>query len=437
MADVVLFGSPPSVGHVRPLVPLARRLAERGIDVVWAMSGDANDPASPWAERLTELGVQFVDIDQHARFERVVTTNSLNLQGLRRRVLARANDVSAAATDAIRSAVGDRRVLAGVMDFFALWCFIAMKRLATPRIRVLVSAFPMIDLAGDDLETDEVYQAELSRLRAAGLETELFSGFLPLDATTKCFAATSRHLCPGALEAIQLLGVPRETLLATRAVPAEHESLIARLRTARAAGTPIVLLSMGTLVIKWGARIAPDLPAFVRRLYTTLAAAALRAGALVIASTNDASPESLGLDETALDPSARDRLVALPFVPQPLLFAHGLIDAMLMHGGANTFHETVLAGIPTLVCPISGDQGHVARAVVTTGVGISIESPTMPEIPGSRPLAVAAEMLPALLAPESPWRREAHRLAALIASEDGIAAQLAFVLDQAAATDPR
>jgi hypothetical protein len=36
---------------------------------------------------------------------------------------------------------------------------------------------------------------------------------------------------------------------------------------------------------------------------------------------------------------------------------------MLMHGGANTFHETVLAGIPVLVWPVFGDQESVAETV--------------------------------------------------------------------------
>ena len=47
---VVVFGSPMAVGHVRPLMPLAARLVARGFDVVWAVSGDPNEPASVWKE---------------------------------------------------------------------------------------------------------------------------------------------------------------------------------------------------------------------------------------------------------------------------------------------------------------------------------------------------------------------------------------------------
>lgn len=37
---------------MKPLMPLARRFVERGFTVVWAISGDANEPASTWREAL-------------------------------------------------------------------------------------------------------------------------------------------------------------------------------------------------------------------------------------------------------------------------------------------------------------------------------------------------------------------------------------------------
>ena len=437
MADVVVFGSPVSVGHVRPLMPLARRLVERGLGVIWVISGDANEPASVWERPLTELGVQFIDLDRIAMFERVVTDATHSAVGLRRRVIARANDVSAAATEALRAAAAGRRIVAGVLDYFALWSYVAMKHLCVPRISVLVSAFPTLDYAGiDDVADDPVYQRELATLRAsssgvASLEP-LLLGFMPVDPAVQMFAATSSHLCKDAYPEIHLLGVPRETLPASSdtAVPAEHEALIGRLRAVRSEGARVVLLSMGSVVLRFGARIDPAFPARVRQLYTTLAAAALRSGAIVIASTTGSSADALGLDEVALGPAARDRVIALPFVPQPLLFAHGLVDAMLMHGGANTFHETVLAGIPTIVWPVMGDQGSVANAVVAAGVGASVETCSFPDLEGARSLEHIADVtLPAMLSPaDNPWKVAACRLSRLLASEDGVTASAAFVL---------
>ena len=96
---VVVFGSPVSVGHVRPLMPLARRLVERGFKVVWAISGDDNEPASVWRQPLAELGVHFVNVDDVQPFPRGATAEVMDggpLKALFRRIAGRANDVAAA-----------------------------------------------------------------------------------------------------------------------------------------------------------------------------------------------------------------------------------------------------------------------------------------------------------------------------------------------------
>jgi hypothetical protein len=69
-SEVVVFGSPMAVGHVRPLMPLAARLVGRGFDVIWAISGDPNEPASVWKEPLAKMGVTFIDVDAVAPFAR-------------------------------------------------------------------------------------------------------------------------------------------------------------------------------------------------------------------------------------------------------------------------------------------------------------------------------------------------------------------------------
>src|SRR5258708_33147287 len=91
---VVVFGSPVSVGHTRPLMPLAKRLTERGSTVIWAISGDGNEPASRWAQPLTELGVRFVDLDATAPFRREGDFSPMEVF---HRILGRANDIAAGA----------------------------------------------------------------------------------------------------------------------------------------------------------------------------------------------------------------------------------------------------------------------------------------------------------------------------------------------------
>ncbi len=147
MAGAYVFGSPVSVGHVRPLIPIARRLVERGFTVVWAISGDANEPASAFREQLTAIGVRFVDLDVATPFPRGASAE-INANGpmasLFRRIHARAADVGPGAAEATRAAVDGEPIVGGVYDYFALWVYIAMRRLGIVRIDVVVSAFPTI-----------------------------------------------------------------------------------------------------------------------------------------------------------------------------------------------------------------------------------------------------------------------------------------------------
>jgi UDP:flavonoid glycosyltransferase YjiC (YdhE family) len=198
--------------------------------------------------------------------------------------------------------------------------------------------------------------------------------------------------------------------------------LVQQLQSARERGSRVLLLSLGTVVTRMFARMGPAHLAFLKRLYTTLAASALRCGAVVIASTCDSSAAELGIDEAALGSAARERVFAMPFVPQPFLFAHGLVDVMLAHGGANTFHETVLAGIPLLISPGFGDQPSVAQAAVKLGIGVCVEAIMYPGLEGAVSLErVAAEILPAMLAPgDSTWKVAATRLAALMKQESAL-----------------
>ncbi len=420
-------------------MPLAKRLVQRGYTVVWAISGDANEPASVWREPLTALGVRFVDVDQHAPFPRGASPEVMSagmLVALYRRIVARAIDVSAGAADAIRAAVDGAPIVAGVYDYFAVWAYVAMRRLGIANLDVVVSAFPSIlDRMPPLYVDDPYYQRELSGLRAAGFGSfdELpRAGLLPRDPGLRVLNFSSPRLCTDAPPYVHVLGVQTDALPHTddlSAAPAEHQALAHRLKAARDAGAPVLLLSMGTVVTRMFARMSPAHVAFLKRLYTTLAASALRAGAVVVASTCDSSAADFGVDEAALGPAARDRVIAMPFVPQPFLFAHGLVDAMLMHGGANTFHEAVVSGVPLLISPGFGDQESVALAAAKLGVGVAVESISIPALEGATPLdRVADGILPAMLAPGNPWKAAATSLAAHVKLENGLDAAEALLL---------
>jgi UDP:flavonoid glycosyltransferase YjiC (YdhE family) len=257
-------------------------------------------------------------------------------------------------------------------------------------------------------------------------------GVIPRDHALRVACFTSPHLCPEPPAGIRLLGVVREALPhvdEAASSPEEHQALARQLQSARDRGARVLLLSLGTVVTRMFAQKGATHVAFLKRLYTTLAASALRSGAVVVASTCDSSAADLGIDEAALGATARNRVFAMPFLPQPFLFARGLVDVMLTHGGANTFHEAVLSGIPLLVSPGFGDQASVAQVAAKLGIGVCVEAIMYPELEGAVPLErVAEEVLPAMLAPGiSRWKREAMCLAALINQENGLDAAEALL----------
>ncbi|MGE0867864.1 MAG: glycosyltransferase [Kofleriaceae bacterium] len=441
-SGAIVFGSPVSVGHVRPLMPLAKRLVQRGFTVVWAISGDDNEPASVWGRPLMDLGVRFVNVDDHAPFPRGHSDELQSggmIAALFRRIAGRAVDVAPAAAAAIRAAVADEPIIGGVYDYFALWAYVAMRRLEVDDIDIVISSFPSaLERMPTIYADDPIYQRELDKLRAAGVgafaEPPRF-GVLPQDPALRVLSFSSPRLCPDAPPYVRVLGVQRDALPHADDIddaPAADRALACRLQAARAAGSPVVLLSMGTVVTRMFTRIGASHVGFLKRLYSTLAASALRSGATVVASTCDSSPAELGVDEPTLGPLARERVIAMPFVPQPLLFAHGLIDVMLMHGGANTFHEAVVSGVPLLISPGFGDQESVALAAAKLGVGVAIETITYPTLEGAVAIErVAEDVLPAMLAPGvSRWKAAATSLAEQIKLENGLDDAEALVLSR-------
>ncbi len=436
---VIVFGSPVAVGHVRPLMPLAKRFVERGYKVIWAISGDDNEPASAWRTPISNLGVQFVDVDQTVKFKRGSTAEFSvpSMSGVFGRVLARANDVSEGAATAINTAAAGRPIVCGIYDYFAVWSYVAMRRLGIANIDVVVSAFPaMIDGMAAGYEDNPIYRRELAVLASGAFgsfNTPLRCGMIPQDPGVRVLNFSSPRLCPDVPPGVHVLGVQRDALPHREdmaSAPTEHQALARRLELARSGGARVVLLSMGTVVTRMFKRMGTTHSSFLKGLYTTVAASALRSGAVVVASTCDASASELGVDEATLGPAAHGRVFTMQFVPQPFLFAHGLIDVMLMHGGANTFHEAVVSAIPLLICPGFGDQEYVATAADRLGVGVAIESLTVPHLAGAVPLQRAAdELLPEMLAPGiSRWKSAATALAAHIKAENGLDAAETLVL---------
>jgi MGT family glycosyltransferase len=68
-----------------------------------------------------------------------------------------------------------------------------------------------------------------------------------------------------------------------------------------------------------------------------------------------------------------DRVVALPWVPQPDALRHA--TAVVHHGGAGTTLASLAAGLPQLILPQPGDGPGNAAAVRATGAGSLLLAP--------------------------------------------------------------
>ncbi|MER6648784.1 glycosyltransferase [Streptomyces anulatus] len=82
-----------------------------------------------------------------------------------------------------------------------------------------------------------------------------------------------------------------------------------------------------------------------------------------------------GQRSEALADLAGDRAVVAATVPQQSLLNH--VDAMVHHGGGNSFTECLRADVPALVLPFSSDQFAVARDAERLGAGTAADPNTL------------------------------------------------------------
>ncbi|MBM4392564.1 MAG: glycosyltransferase family 1 protein [Deltaproteobacteria bacterium] len=66
----------------------------------------------------------------------------------------------------------------------------------------------------------------------------------------------------------------------------------------------------------------------------------------------------------------RRRLRIETWVPQVAVLEHGVVEAMLYHGGANGVHEALSRGIPLVIVPFGFDQVGHGRMVAAEGAGL-------------------------------------------------------------------
>ncbi len=386
----IVVVSPPFASHAVPLATLAESLGARGADVFFACAeefahlaqGDGAGFIPLTVTRNANTGVAEATrqpLDEAARLgefldaTRVGAVPTLLTQARHRRA-----DMLADPEDVLRKLRAlDERLrpdwyVTDQLSFavtLALHCMGAPYATFCPGHPTYLPASPeaYFGVPYDWPRTLRPAKADADRLLAAAREndlafTSMFRAFARRHAPTvplpaRAFALASPHAVVHGYPDLPWL--PRPTggparLLAGHMVPPHSPPLDAvwslRLERLRRRTERIVLVAFGTFLSARDDVLRTVIEGVLEGL----------PGAGVIAAA--------GRRTQALADLAGDRAVVAATVPQQSLLNH--VDAMVHHGGGNSFTECLRAGVPALVLPFSSDQFAVARDVERLGAGI-------------------------------------------------------------------
>ncbi|MGC0406704.1 UDP:flavonoid glycosyltransferase YjiC (YdhE family) [Streptomyces sp. SAI-126] len=385
----VVVVSPPFLSHAQPLSVLAGALRERGAEVHFACApafehlarraGTGFVPLS--VTRNANTGVAEATRQDAREAERLREFLDATRQGAVAALLAQARHRRAdmladpeAVLEALRTT--DRRLRPDwyVVDQLSSPVTLALHCLGLP-YATFRPGHPSYVLSGPDAwfglphawpdavrpEPDAL--EELSAAVRANDEafTSLFAEFAREHAPSRpapdrAFALTSPHAVVHAYPELPWLPAPARgpVRLFTGHMAAPPAALDAqweaRLKGLRGAAARVVLVALGTFLS------ARD---DVLRTVVTGVLEGQRDAAVVVAA---------GERTGALADLVGDRAVVAPSVPQQALLEH--VDAMVHHGGGNSFTECLRAGVPALVLPFSSDQFSVAHDAQRSGAGV-------------------------------------------------------------------
>ncbi|GAB2909451.1 glycosyltransferase [Streptomyces heilongjiangensis] len=385
----VVVVSPPFLSHAQPLSVLAGALRDRGADVHFA--------CAPAFEHLARrAGADFVplSVTRNANTGVAEATRQDAGEAARLREFLDATREGAVATlltqarhrradmladpegvlEALRATERRLRPDWYVVDQLSYPVTLALHCLGVP-YATFCPGHPSYVLSGPDSWFGVPYAwpdavrpdpAGLAELYAAARDndevfTGLFAAFARAHAPARpapgrAFALSSAHAVVHAYPEFPWLPTPPRgpvRLFAGHmaAPPAALDAEWgARLKGLRAAGDRVVLVALGTFLS------ARD---DVLRTVVRGVLEGLRDVSVVVAAGERAG---------ALADLAGERAVVVRSVPQQALLEH--VDAMVHHGGGNSFTECLRAGVPALVLPFSSDQFSVAHDAERSGAGV-------------------------------------------------------------------
>ncbi|MFE1921142.1 glycosyltransferase [Streptomyces asoensis] len=395
------------MSHARPLSVLAGALRRRGADVYFACA-----PAFEHLAREAGVGFEPLSVTRNANTgvaeateqdareaarlaEFLDATREGAVPALLTQARHRRADMLAdpdGVLDSLRSA--DRRLRPDwyVVDQLSYPVTLALHCLGVP-YATFCPGHPSYVLSGPDAYFGVPYAwpdalrpdpERLRELRAAARRndeafTALFAAFArrhapSLPAPGRAFALSSPHAVVYAYPAFGWLPTPApgpvrlfagHMAAAPDPLDAQWE---AHLKMLRSRGERVVLVALGTFLSARDDVLRGVVTGLLDGMpdVSVVVAAGERAGALA--------------------DLAGERAVVAPSVPQRALLEQ--VDAMVHHGGSNSFTECLRAGVPAVVLPFSSDQFSVARDAERAGAGVVLDPNTLS--PGDVPTALRA-----------------------------------------------
>jgi MGT family glycosyltransferase len=417
----ILFASHPGSGHVRPGLPIARELVERGHEVVWYTS----DRFARIIERTGARHVGFtagLDYDE-ADLDATFPERSSVKAGIPQLKF----DIRSLFIDTIPGQLADLRALADAEPFDAVvvesicltGAFLAEERgLPWAVYGIVPLTARSVDCAPTGLGLTPM-RGPLNRVRNTALNTFVekvaFAGEqkrfaevraeVGLPTTSTFFLSYPQEHAPVFIQGtIPELEYPRRDLPANvRFVGAfQPEAAGARdlpswwddLRGDR----PVVLVTQGTVKVDPSFLLEPAIEALADT------------DMLVVGTTGGADPSTIrGHD------AANVRLE--PFIPFADLLPH--VDVVVTNGGYGGTQQALMHGIPAVLAGVTEGKLEVAARVAWAGAGINLrtETPTSSQID---------EAVRTVLS-EGSYRHRAEALAARYAEYDAPAAAAALV----------
>lgn len=378
----VLFTTTAGLGHIHPMVPLARAMVARGHDVLWAAPADgaghvertgirAVATGSPGPTGPAEVRRRYPEVDALPPVE-VPDVMFGKLFG------AIAAPAMLFALVPVATEWRPNLVVADAAEFAG---HIVAAELGVPSVtKGFGPLLPESRVASAGEEVGPLW-------RSRGLEPRPFGGsydHLYLD------------IYPPELQTPAAAHVPRRQLLRPVADDGQLGSSPLPLPDARL-DAPLVYVTMGTVF---------NSPEPLQVVLAALGELDVRA---VVTVGPHADPGILGTTPTHVRVER--------YVPQTLLLPH--CDLVVSHAGSGTVLSTLTLGLPQLCLPQGADQFLNAAAVVSAGAGLSL-------LPGEG-TADAVRDAVVLLLNDVSFRDQADRVSASIASmpsPDDVAAML-------------